>query len=172
MCRQLTDCPVTRRQNMTEIVRKVKVGDIAEDFTLQDHNGSNFILSGQKGKRVLLSFHPLAWTAVCTKQMLSLEENFAVFGSLKTIPVGLSVDAVPSKKAWADNIGIKNVPLLSDFWPHGGVANIFDIFREKNGFSERANIIIDEKGVIALFKTYPLSQLPDINEIIEIVRRM
>jgi peroxiredoxin len=157
---------------MTEIVRKVKAGDIAGDFTLQDHNGNNFILSGQRGKRVLLSFHPLAWTAVCTKQMVSLEENFEVFKSLNTVPVGLSVDAVPSKKAWAENIGIKKVPLLADFWPHGGVANIFDIFREKNGFSERANIIVDEKGVITLFKTYPLSQLPDINEIIEAVRRM
>jgi len=41
-----------------------------------------------------------------------------------------------------------------------------------SGFSERANIIIDEKGVIALFKTYPLSQLPDISEIIEAIRRM
>jgi peroxiredoxin len=157
---------------MTEIERKVKVGDIAGDFTLQDHNGSNFILSGHRGKRVLLSFHPLAWTPVCTSQMLSLENNFAVFESLKTIPVGLSVDAVPAKKAWADNIGIKNIPLLSDFWPHGGVAKLFDIFREKNGFSERGNIIIDEKGMIVLFKTYPLSQLPDINEIIEAIRRM
>jgi len=157
---------------MADIVRKVKVDDIAGDFTLKDHNGDDFILSGQKGKRVLLSFHPLAWTPVCTSQMLSLEENFTVFASLQAVPVGLSVDPVPSKKAWADNIGIKNVPLLSDFWPHGGVAKLFDIFREKNGFSERANIIIDEKGVVALFKTYPLSQLPDINEIIEVLRRM
>jgi len=157
---------------MTEIVRKVKAGDIAGDFTLQDHNGSNFRLFDQKGKRVLLSFHPLAWTPVCTSQMLSLEKNFAVFESLKTVPVGLSVDAVPSKKAWADNIGIKKVPLLSDFWPHGEVARIFDIFREKNGFSERANIVVDDKGVIALFKTYPLSQLPDIDEIIKAIRSM
>jgi len=157
---------------MTEIVRKVKVGDIAGDFTLKDHNGADFVLSGKKGKRVLLSFHPLAWTPVCTSQMLSLEEKFTIFESLQTVPVGLSVDPVPSKKAWADNIGIKNIPLLSDFWPHGGVAGLFDIFREKNGFSERANIIIDGKGVIVLFKTYPLSQLPDINEIIEALRRM
>jgi len=157
---------------MVEIMRTVKAGDIAGDFTLQDHNGSNFVLSAQRGKRVLLSFHPLAWTAVCASQMLSLEENFAVFESLKTVSAGLSVDAVPSKKAWAENIGINKVPLLCDFWPHGGVAKIYDIFREKNGFSERANIIIDDKGVIAFFKTYPLSQLPDINEIIATIRRM
>ena len=157
---------------MVEILRKVKVGDIAGDFTLQDHNGNSFNLFAQKGKRVLLSFHPLAWTAVCAGQMLSLETNFEVFESLKTVPVGLSVDAVPSKKAWAESLGIKRIPLLSDFWPHGAVAELFDIFREKNGFSERANIIIDEGGVIAVFKTYPLSQLPDINEIIDIIKRM
>jgi len=157
---------------MAEIIRKIKVGDIAAGFTLQDHNGNDFVLSAQKGKRVLLSFHPLAWTAVCANQMLSLEKNFEVFESLKIFPLGLSVDAVPSKKVWAESLGIKKVSLLSDFWPHGAVAKLFDIFREKNGFSERANILVDEQGVIALFKTYPLSQLPDINEIIDIIKRM
>jgi peroxiredoxin len=157
---------------MVEIVRKVKAGDVAADFSLPDHTGNSFVLSAQKGKRVLLSFHPLAWTAVCASQMLSLEKNYEDFGSLNTVPVGLSVDPVPSKKAWADSLGIKKVPLLSDFWPHGGVAKLFDIFREKNGFSERANILVDEKGVIALFRTYPLSQLPDIDEITVFIRRM
>jgi peroxiredoxin len=157
---------------MDASIRKVKVGDAAPDFTLQDQDGKDFKLSALKGKRVLLSFHPLAWTDVCAKQMRSLEENYSSFESLNTVPVGISVDTVPAKKAWADNLGIKKVPLLSDFWPHGAVAKLYDIFREKNGFSERANIIVDEKGKIALFKTYPLSQLPDINEIIDILKKM
>jgi peroxiredoxin len=157
---------------MADIERRVKAGDRAADFTLKDQDGNDFTLHSQKGGRVLLSFHPLAWTPVCTKQMQSLEENFAVFKSLNTLPVGLSVDPVPSKKAWAENIGVKKVPLLCDFWPHGAAAKLFDIFRDKNGFSERANIIVDENGKIILFKTYPLSQLPDVNEIIEAIRKM
>jgi peroxiredoxin len=152
--------------------RKVKVGDMAPDFTLKDQDGKDFTLSAYRGKRVLLAFHPLAWTDVCTKQMLALEQNYATFESLNTVPVGLSVDPGPSKKAWADNLGIKKIPLLADFWPHGEVAKLFDIFREKNGFSERANIVIDEKGKVALFKTYPVSQLPDINEIIDFIKQM
>ena len=68
--------------------------------------------------------------------------------------------------------GVKKVRLLADFWPHGEVAKLFDIFREKNGFSERANIVVDEKGKVALFKTYPVSQLPDINEIIDAIKQM
>jgi peroxiredoxin len=157
---------------MDERERKIKVGSSAPDFSLKDQEGKEFKLSEQKGKRVLLSFHPLAWTGVCASQMLSLEQNYSTFESLNTVAVGLSVDTVPAKKAWADNLGIKRVRLLSDFWPHGAVAKAYDIFREKDGFSERANIIVDERGKVAFFKTYPLSQLPDIDEIMAAVKKM
>jgi len=73
-------------------------GEIAPDFVLKDQNGKDFTLSELKGRRVLLLFHPLAWTEICALQMQSLEENKGVFESLNTVPVGLSVDPVPSKK--------------------------------------------------------------------------
>ncbi|MDO8727530.1 MAG: hypothetical protein Q7J35_15795 [Candidatus Methanoperedens sp.] len=63
-------------------------------------------------------------------------------------------------------LGIKDTKLLSDFWPHGEAAQSYGIFREKEGFSERANIIVDEKGLVSFVKVYPISQLPDIEEII------
>jgi peroxiredoxin len=62
------------------------------------------------------------------------------------------------------------VPLVSDFWPHGEVASAYGIFREKNGFSERANIIVDEKGKVVFLKVYEIRQLPDINEIIGFIK--
>jgi len=148
----------------------LKVGDTGPDFKLRDHNSQEVKLSGLMGKRVLLSFHPLAWTEVCALQMQSLEENKDVFASLNTAPLGLSVDSVPCKKAWANSLGIKTVPLVADFWPHGGVAIAYGVFREKNGFSERANIILDEKGKVVFFKVYEISQLPDIKEIIGFIK--
>ena len=147
-----------------------KIGEAAPDFTLKDHNGQEVKLSELRGKRVLLSFHPLAWTEVCAKQMQSLEANKDVFVSLNTAPIGFSVDSVPCKKAWADSLGIKTVPLVSDFWPHGEVAGAYGIFREKNGFSERANVIVNEKGKVVFFKVYEIRQLPDINEIIGFIK--
>lgn len=155
---------------MMENQKPLKTGEIAPDFVLKDHNGKGFRLSELRGKRVLLSFHPLAWTEICAKQMQSLEANKDMLVSLNTVPVGLSVDTVPSKKAWADSLGIKAVPLLSDFWPHGQVASAYGIFRTKNGFSERANIIVDEKGKIVFVKVYEIGQLPDIKEVIEFIR--
>lgn len=149
---------------------KLKVGDKTRNFSLADQNDKEFTLAGLKGKKVLLSFHPLAWTPVCSKQMKSLEDNKSIFDSLNTVAVGVSIDTVPSKKAWADSLGIKDTRLLSDFWPHGEVAILYGIFRNKDGFSERANILIDEKQKIVFFKIYKLGELPNIQEVIDALR--
>jgi peroxiredoxin len=156
---------------MTE-ERKVKIGQKAKDFALKDQNSQEIKLSQFGGKRVILSFHPLAWTEVCAKQMKSLEKNKKVLDSLNVIALGISVDTVPSKQAWAKSLDIKNTSLLSDFWPHGEVAKLYGIFREKNGFSERANIIVDESQKIVFFKVYEISQLPDMKEIIDFLKKL
>ena len=152
--------------------RKEQIGEKAKDFALKDQKGEEFKLSQFSGKKVLLSFHPLAWTEVCAKQMKSLEENKDTLDSLNTVALGMSVDTIPSKKAWAESLGIKNTSLLSDFWPHGEVAKLYGIFRDKNGFSERANILVDENQKIAFFKVYEISQLPDMNEIIDFIKNL
>jgi peroxiredoxin len=152
--------------------KKLKIGDKAKNFSLEDQNGQLFTLSDLKGKRILLSFHPLAWTSVCAQQMKSLEKNKEVFDSLDTIAVGVSVDTVPSKKAWAKSLGIKNTRLLSDFWPHGKVAKSYGLFRAEDGILERANIIVDEEQKIAFLKIYKLAQLPDIKEVIDVLRKL
>ncbi|WP_448521407.1 redoxin domain-containing protein [Pseudothermotoga sp.] len=146
------------------------IGSIAPEFNLKDQDGNVIQLSKLQGKKVLLSFHPLAWTSVCADQMKSLELAYEEFQSLNVLPVGISVDPVPSKKAWAESLGLKNLRILSDFWPHGEVAKAFDIFREKDGFSERANILIDEEGKIVWFKVYPIRQLPDLGEILSFLK--
>jgi peroxiredoxin len=148
----------------------IRLDDVAPDFTLKDQNAKEFRLSAAKGKRVLLSFHPLAWTKVCADQMRSLEENMETFDSLNTVPVGISVDSAPSKKAWAESLNIEKVRLLSDFWPHGYVAQLYGIFRDKDGFSERANIVLDEQDKATFFRLYEISQLPDINEMIRLLK--
>lgn len=149
----------------------MKVGEKAPDFVLKDQDGKEFRFSGFRGKKVLLSFHPLAWTSVCEKQMRALEENYEKFESLNVVPVGISVDPIPTKKAWAEDIGLKKLRILSDFWPHGEVAKLYGIFREKEGFSERANILVDEEGKMIFFKMYPIRELPDLDEIFEFLQR-
>ena len=101
--------------------------------------------------------------------MRALEAHKEKFVSLNTVALGLSVDTVPSKNAWAKELGIQNTRLLSDFWPHGKIAQAYGIFRENNGFSERANIILDENHRVIFVKVYPIKELPDIEEILQVL---
>lgn len=148
----------------------VTIGRRVRDFSLPDQEGQQIRLSSFRGKKVLLSWHPLAWTSVCAEQMKALEKQGRAFARYNTVALGLSVDTVPSKKAWAASLRIKETRLLSDFWPHGKIAKSLGIFRTIQGISERANILLDETGKVIFVKVYPIKELPDITEIITFLK--
>ncbi len=147
----------------------IEEGEKAPDFTLEDQDGEEFTLSEQE-KRVVLSFHPLAGTSVCAKQMQSLENNIGKFEKLDAVAVGISVDASPSKKLWAEKIGVEDTRLLSDFWPHGEVSRKYGLFNEEKGFSKRANVIVGEDGKVIFSKVYPIGEVPDIEELLDVLK--
>lgn len=147
----------------------IQPGEKVNDFMLKDQQGEEFHLAEAQGKKVLLSFHPLAWTPICADQMKALEKNRKAFAALNTVALGLSIDSVPCKAAWAKSLRIKNTRLLADFWPHGGVAKSLGLLRQE-GFSERANIVVDENGKVIFAKVYPIKELPDFGEILDILK--
>jgi peroxiredoxin len=137
---------------------------------LPDQEKSPTDLTAMKGRKLLLSFHPLAWTSVCQRQMEALEMNVDALAESSALAFGISVDPVPTKKAWADAIGVKRTRLLSDFWPHGAAAAALGLFREADGFSERAAVIVDEDGYVRFVKVYPIGEVPDVEELLKEVR--
>jgi len=149
----------------------ILVGAFAPVFNVKDNLGNMVNLNDYRGKNVLLSWHPLAFTPVCTEQMKSIEANYARFIELNTVPFGFSVDPTPSKYAWAKQLQITKLVLPSDFWPHGAVAKAYGLFRELQGISERANVIIDGNGKIKWIKIYNMPDLPDIEEVIQVLKR-
>ena len=149
---------------------KLNVGDKIPKLKLRDHNEEEITLDNFDDKNVLLSFHPLAWTSVCRDQMQALEANYEEFEKNNTIPLGISVDPVPSKRAWAANIGLENLRLLSDFWPHGNFASKLGIFIEDKGISGRVNILVDDQGEVLWIKEYDIPELPDIDEVLDAVK--
>ena len=66
--------------------------------------------------------------------------------------------------AWAKSLGGINYPLLSDFWPHGVVAEKYGVLRE-DGSSERAIFIIDKDGIIRYVDIHDIDDQPD-NEVL------
>jgi peroxiredoxin len=79
--------------------------------------------------------------------------------------VGISVDSLYSHGAWAAARGL-SMPLLADFNPKGEVARRYNVWRDADGFSERALYVIDGAGVIRYAHISPkLQHVPDIYEL-------
>lgn len=146
----------------------IQVNQEAIDFTLKDQNKEDIKLSELKGKKVILSWHPLAYTPVCTDQMKSLERNYdRIQEKGETVVIGISVDPFPAKAKWADILDLKDIKIVSDFFPYAEVTKAYGLFNEENGASKRANVIIDEEGKVKWVKVYESSELPDIEEVID-----
>ena len=144
----------------------LKVGDEAPDFELRSHRGGTVKLSDFRGKRqVVVAFHPLAFTPVCAAQMCGYQSDLSRFEAANAAVLGISVDAQPAKSAWAQSLGPISFDLLSDFHPHGDVAQKYGVYRAKDGISERAIFVVDTAGKIAWAKVYDIPQQPDNAEI-------
>jgi peroxiredoxin len=147
-------------------------GTPAPDFELSDQSRQPVRLSDFRGKKnVVLAFHPLAFTPVCATQMQTYQKEHSRFDELGTEVFGISIDAGPSKKAWADALGGISFPLLSDFHPHGRVASLYGVFRD-DGISERAIFVVDKQGKIAWAKKYNIPEQPDTEELFTVLANL
>jgi peroxiredoxin len=139
----------------------LSAGTLAPDFELRGHAGATVRLSSFRGKKnIVLAFHPLAFTPVCTVQMQTYEKERPRLDALDAHVLAVSVDAAPSKKAWAESFGGVSYDLLSDFHPHGKVAADYGVLRP-DGLSERAIFLIDKHGRIAWAKQYQIPEQPN-----------
>lgn len=143
----------------------IAVGSIAPDFALPNQSRDTIRLSDYRGrKHVVLAFHPLAFTPICSVQVQTYEREQPAFDSLDTQVLALSTDAGPSKKAWADSLGGVSYHLLSDFHPQGQVARDYGVMRD-DGLSERAIIVIDRQGIVRWTKQYAMPEQPPVDEL-------
>jgi peroxiredoxin len=148
----------------------LKPGDDAPDFELRSHRGGTVKLSDFRGKKnVVVAFHPLAFTPVCATQMSSYEKDVQRFDAADTAVVGISIDAQPSKTAWAKELGVQSFDLLSDNYPYGDVAQKYGVFRQKDGISDRAIFLVDKQGKIRWSRVYDIPQHPGNQEVFDAI---
>jgi peroxiredoxin len=126
----------------------VEIGAPAPDFALKDQHGQTVRLSDFAGSQnVALVFYPFAFSRICTGELCELRDNIAVFEDANVQLVGISCDPVHAQRAWAEAEKYE-FPLLSDFWPHGEVAEAYGVFNETIGFAVRGTFLIDTSGVL------------------------
>jgi peroxiredoxin (alkyl hydroperoxide reductase subunit C) len=126
----------------------VEVGQQAPDFTLKDQNNQEVTLSSFRGsKNVLVVFYPFAFSGICTGELCAVRDDLSTFQNDSVQVLGVSVDHVFALKAWATQEKYE-FPLLSDFWPHGSVAQAYGVFNDKAGMALRGTFLVDKSGVV------------------------
>lgn len=148
----------------------IAIGKPAPDFTLRDQFGADVTLSSFRGtKAVLVLFYPFAFSGVCTGELAQVRERMAEFVTFDTEVLALSCDPIFSLRAYADRDGL-NVPLLSDFWPHGEVARAYDVFDEDDGCPRRSSYVVDRDGTLTWAVHNPVSVGRDLDEHLDQLR--
>lgn len=124
------------------------VGTEAPDFTLKNQDNEDVTLSSFRGERnVLLVFYPLAFSGICTNEMCAVRDDIASFQNDEVQVLAVSVDHPFALKAWSQAKNL-NFPLLSDFWPHGKVAQQYGVFNAERGIAMRGTFLIDKQGIV------------------------
>ncbi len=151
--------PVDSRPRLT-------VGDRAPDFSLPSLEGKEISLSLYRGrKNVVLSFVPAAWTPVCSDQWPGYNVARERIEKYDAILLGITVDNLPTLHAWTREMGGVWFPVLSDFWPHGAIAERYGVLRS-DGVSERALFVIDKQGIIRYIDVHDINTRPDLDALI------
>jgi len=153
-------------------VLKVHIGDPAPDFSLPAVSGGQISLDKYRGKKnVVLSFVPAAWTPVCSDQWPGYNIVKDIFNNNDTILLGITVDNIPTLFAWTNQMGALWFPVLSDFWPHGAVADRYGVLRS-DGISERALFVIDKKGIIQYIGVGDINKRPRLETLVRELEKL
>ncbi len=149
---------------------KLKIGSEAPDFSLSGTIAGDemtFRLSDYRGRWVVVLFHPVSFSPVCSREIPAFNDKLGEFRQLGAEIVDISTDHLWVQKAWVTGgCGRISYPVLSDFWPHGDVASKFGVFNEETGVAERSIFIVDPQGIVRGIRVYPRREMPDPDEVL------
>ena len=153
----------------TTVRAGVAAGAPAPDFRLQDQNGNWVSLAEHRGKWLVLYFYPMDDTPGCTTEACEFRDNIFAYRRLGVSLLGVSVQDVGSKKAFATKHSLP-FPLLAD--TDKSVARAYDVLAPL-GFARRETFIIDPQGAIARHysavdpKTHSAQLLADLGALVK-----
>lgn len=151
---------------------KVERGGQAPGFSLPSVRGPQISLEQYRGKKnVVLSFVPAAWTPVCSDQWPGYAITKTFFDEHNAVLLGITVDNIPTLYSWTQQMGTLWFDVLSDFWPHGAVADAYGLLRS-DGTAERALVFIDRKGIITNIYVSDINKRPPLEVIFKELEKM
>jgi peroxiredoxin len=137
----------------------LQAGIEAPDFELPSTPDQKVSLSDFRGQPVILAFYPEDWSPICSDQMGLYQAVLPEFQNFNAELMAISVDSAWSHLAFAKDRNL-HFPLLSDFEPKGEVSRAYQVYRHKEGTSERALFVIDGDGIIRWSYVSPVGVNP------------
>ncbi len=126
---------------------ELSIGSTAPDFTLPSSHGEQVELTALAGRPILLVFFPYAFTGVCTGELRALAGQHQAMTATGAAVFAVSTDTRYALRVFAER---EQLPftMLSDFWPHGAVAQRYHCFDAERGCAERASYVLDAEQQI------------------------
>ena len=103
--------------------------------------------------------------------MPAYQDDLARFEAVDTQVLGITVDSADSNAAWAESLGVENIPVLSDYWPHGQMSQSYGVLRE-HGMTERAIFIVDKQGIIRYIDIHAFDSQPSNDELFAVLEAL
>lgn len=154
-------------------MEKLKQGQKAPEFALNDTHGNKVNLADFKGKKIVLYFYPKDNTPGCTIQACDFRDNQEELKKLNTVVLGVSNDDEISHKKFTDKFNL-NFTLLCD--TEGNVSGKYGVYGPKQFMGKkyigitRSTFIIDENGRIE--KTfYSVNPKKSIDEVYDSLKK-
>jgi len=153
------------------MAQPIAAGASAPDFTLNSTPDQKVSLRDFRGRPVILAFYPADFSPVCGDQMTLYNEVLREFARYSAQLLGISVDGAWCHTAFARDRKL-HFPLLADFEPKGAVARQYSVYREGDGFSERALFVIDDNARVAWSYVSPIGVNPGADGILAALEKL
>jgi peroxiredoxin Q/BCP len=131
---------------------KLKIGQLAPDFTAPDQDGKMHTLSDSRGSWTLVYFYPKDDTSGCTKEACSIRDMMPHFKKLSLAILGVSVDSVKSHKKFEKKYDLP-FTLISD--EDKKIVKAYGVWGKKKFWGReymgtlRTSFLVDPEGMIA-----------------------
>ncbi|GAA1109345.1 redoxin domain-containing protein [Nesterenkonia jeotgali] len=161
--------------------RLPRIGEPAPEFSGRTQHGEVLELDQLRGTPVLLLFYPFAFSRVCDSELQALAARRGSIRETSARVLAISCDPIHSLRAYAEMLrsehradpasdsdpasraGELSFDLVSDFWPHGEIAQRYGAFDPVTGAAQRISFLLDSELRLAKVDSVPATQTRDLD---------
>ncbi|MEI7553990.1 redoxin domain-containing protein [Candidatus Chlorohelix sp.] len=131
---------------------QIKIGGKSPIWLAQSTSGEINLGNYINNTAILLIFYLADWSNVCSDELPLLEEMIKLSGNIKLKTFGISKDSVASHTAFAHQVGLEQIVLISD--PDNNLAATYGMLTADNQY-QRATVLINLEGYVQWMSIEP-----------------